>query len=277
MKTQVFILLTAISLIFAAVGDISAFDDYPEIQDIIKTYSKNYKSKFTKIFTDGPIYSGDGTAYGSPTNGGNCLFPKDEYYKDMMLAAINHDQYIDDLGCGLCAVVVSTSNPFKPIRVRVLDRCPECAHGSLDFSDKAFKALTNMDPARVKITWALIPCDVEIEDYPPLVTNPNIKFQFKTGSSQWWFQVQIFNTRYPVAAVEMKVNGQFVSLNRAVHNYWVKPDGAVGSGPYTFRVTLADSSLYVAENVEMAVPDDDEGDTFSTGNQIVCQDNLLLY
>ena len=271
MKAQVFILLTAISLIFAAVGDISAFDDYPEIQDIIKTYSKNYKSKFTKIFTDGPIYSGDGTAYGSPTNGGNCLFPKDEYYKDMMLAAINHDQYIDDLGCGLCAVVVSTSNPFKPIRVRVLDQCPECAHGSLDFSDKAFKALTNMDPARVKITWALIPCDVEIEDYPPLVTNPNIKFQFKTGSSQWWFQVQIFNTRYPVAAVEMKVNGQFVSLDREVHNYWVKPDGAVGSGPYTFRVTLADSSVILAENVEMAVPADDEGDIFSTGTQVVTQ------
>ena len=278
MKTQVFILLTAISLIFAAVGDISAFDDYPEIQNIIKTYSKNYKSKFTKIFTDGPIYSGDGTAYGSPTNGGNCLFPKDEYYKDMMLAAINHDQYIDDLGCGLCAVVVSTSNPFKPIRVRVLDQCPECAHGSLDFSDKAFKALTNMDPARVKITWALIPCDVEIADYPPLVTNPNIKFQFKTGSSQWWFQVQVFNTRYPVAEVEMEVNGQYVSLNRAVHNYWVKPDGDVGSGPYTFTVTLADSSVYVAQNVEMAVPDDDEGDTFSTGTtQFVLQDNLLLY
>ena len=268
---RTFILLAAISLILAARGDISAFDNYPEIKQIIETYSQDYEDKFTKIFKDGPIYSGDATAYGMPDGGGNCLFPKEEYYNDMMLAAINHEQYVDDLGCGLCAVVVSTSNDFQPIRVRILDQCPECAHGSLDLSDKAFKALTNMNPSRVKITWALIPCDVEIADYPPLVTNPNIKFQFKTGSSQWWFQVQIFNTRYPVAAVEMKVNGQFVSLDREVHNYWVKPDGAVGSGPYTFRVTLADSSVILAENVRMAVPADDEGDTFSTGNQVVTQ------
>lgn len=273
MKTQVFILLTAISLIFAAVGDISAFDDYPEIQDIIKTYSKNYKSKFTKIFTDGPIYSGDGTAYGSPTNGGNCLFPKDEYYKDMMLAAINHDQYIDDLGCGLCAVVVSTSNPFKPIRVRVLDRCPECAHGSLDFSDKAFKALTNMDPARVKITWALIPCDIDIAEYPALVEKDSkIKFQFKQGSTQFWFQVEVFNTKYPVSKVEMKINDEFIEMERERYNYWARPEANgvdIGNGPYTFRVTLADSTTILAENVEMVVPEDDEDEGFSSGTQTI--------
>lgn len=270
MRTQLIVLLSAISLILSGTGSLSAFDAYPEIKTLINTYSTGYSSKFTKIFKDGPIYTGDGTAYGMPTNGGNCLFPKDEYYNDMMFAAVNQEQYMNDLGCGLCAVAVSTSNPFKPIRIRVIDRCPECEHGSLDFSDKAFKALTNMNPARVKIAWALIPCDVAVAGYPALVSpGSNIKFQFKSGSSQWWFQVQIFNTRYPVASVEMKVDGNWASMSRETHNYWVKPNGNVGGGPYTFRVTLADNSVIVAENVDMAVSGDDEDDTFSTGVQTV--------
>lgn len=270
MKTKLVILLSAISLILSGTGSLSDFNDYPDVKSVIEKYTKNYSSKFTKIFKDGPIYTGDGTAYGMPTNGGNCLFPKDEYYKDMMFAAINQDQYMTDMGCGLCAVAVSTSNPFKPIRVRIIDRCPECAHGSLDFSDKAFKEMTNMSPARVKISWALIPCDVEVAGYPALVSpNSNIKFQFKSGSSQFWFQVQIFNTRYPVAAAEMKVGGSFVGMSRVTHNYWVKPEGNVGAGPYSFRVTLADGSVVLAEGVQMAVSGDDEDDTFSTGTQTV--------
>ena len=270
MRTQLILLLSAISLILSGTGNIGDFEAYKDVKDLVEKYSKDYSTKFTRIFKDGPIYTGDGTAYGMSTNGGNCLFPKDEYYNDMMYAAINQDQYMTDLGCGLCAVAVSTSNPYKPVRVRIIDRCPECEHGSLDFSDKAFKAMTNMNPARVKISWALIPCDVEVAGYPALVEpNSNIKFQFKTGSSQWWFQVQIFNTRYPVAAVEMKVGGSFVGMNREAHNYWVKPDGNVGAGPYTFRVTLADGSVVLAENVQMAVSGDDEDDTFSTGTQTV--------
>ena len=61
------------------------------------------------------------------------LFPKAEYYKDMMLAAINKAQYFDDLGCGAWAVVISISNPYQAIGVRILDQCPECAHGFFRF------------------------------------------------------------------------------------------------------------------------------------------------
>jgi expansin (peptidoglycan-binding protein) len=272
MKTKIFALLSIFGLILSGTGDISAFDNFPEAQDIIEQYTQHYSSKFTKIFKDGPIYTGEATSYGSLTSGGNCLFPKEEFYNDMMYAAINQQQYMDDLGCGLCALVVSTSNPYKAIRVRVLDRCPECAHGDLDLSDKAFKDLTDEEPTRVQIAWAPIPCDIDIPDYPALVEPDSpIKFQFKIGSSQWWFQVQIFNTRYPVATVEMKVDGNYIELSREEHNYWAKPSANVGAGPYTFRVTLADNTVIEAENVTMAVPDDDEGDTFSTGSQVVTQ------
>ena len=273
MKVQIIFLLNTIYFIFSKVGNIADFSDYPELQKIILKYSDDYESKFKTIFKDGPIYSGDGTAYGDSTNGGNCLFPKEEYYDDMMYAALNHDQYMDDMGCGLCALVVSTSNPYNPIRIRILDQCPECEHGSLDFSDKAFKALTNMDPARVKITWALIPCDIDIAEYPALVEkNSDIKFQFKSGSTQFWFQVEVYNTRYPVSLVEMKINDEFVKMERERYNYWKRPEENgvdIGNGPYTFRVTLADSTVILAEDVEMVVPADDEDDDFSSGTQTI--------
>jgi len=75
-------------------GNISDFSSYSGISELIQAN----KATFQGIFKDGPIYSGEGTAYGNATNGGNCLFPKEEYYKDMMYAALNHDQYINDLG-----------------------------------------------------------------------------------------------------------------------------------------------------------------------------------
>ena len=273
MKVQILILLNCILFIFSKVGNIADFSEYPELQKIILKYNEDYESKFKTILKDGPIYSGDGTAYGMITEAGNCLFPKGEYYLDMMFAALNHDQYVDDMGCGLCALVVSTSHPYKPIRIRVIDQCPECEHGSLDFSDKAFKALTNMDPARVKITWALIPCDIEVPEYPALLEQDAIlKFKFKTGSTKFWFQVQVYNTRYPVSLVEMKVNDEFIKMDRLPYNYWDRPESNgvdIGEGPYTFRVTLADSTMILAEDIEMVVPADDEDDDFSSGTQTI--------
>jgi len=259
-----------IAIVSAGTGSIDAFKNYPGIVEIIEANTKNYSDNFKEYFVDGPIYSGDGTAYGDATSGGNCLFPKEEYYADMMYAALNNKQYNLDMGCGLCAVVVSTSNPYKAVRIRVIDQCPECEHGSLDFSDIAFKALSNKTPDRIKITWALIPCDVDIPDWPALLKPDSpLKFQFKTGSTQFWGEVEVYNTRYPVAKVEFLNNGNYESLWRRAYNYWALNAGGFGPGPYTFRVTLADSTVIEAKDVEMVIPSSDEGDEYSTGTQTI--------
>eukprot|EP00833_Pecoramyces_ruminatium_P005376 jgi/Orpsp1_1/1179408/evm.model.c7180000069214.1 len=266
---------TLISLVSAGIGSINDFKDYPGIVDLINANTKGYKTNFKYTFTDGPIYSGDGTAYGDATSGGNCLFPKEEYYDDMLYAALNNKQYNEDMGCGLCAVVVSTSNPYKAIRVRIIDQCPECEHGSLDFSDKAFKALSNMDPARIKITWALIPCDIDVNEFPALLKKDSpIKFQFKTGTTEFWGEVEVYNTRYPVAKVEFLKDGSYIDLNRRAYNYWTIKTGGFGNAPYTFRVTLADDTVIEAKDVEMVIPSGDEGDEYSTGTQTIIQQGI---
>ena len=249
-----------------ASGKCSAFSNFPDAQAICEKYAASYSSKFTSIFSDGPIYSGDGTDYGDGNGGGNCLFPKEEYYKDKMYAAINNAQYNQDYGCGLCALVVTDESPKNAIRVRMIDQCPECAKGSLDFSDTAWKALTSISPGRIKITWSVIPCDIDVGSYPALVTDSKVKFKFKSGSTQYWWQVQVFNTKYPVAKLEVKNGSSYVSMTHKDYNYW---GDASALPPFTFRVTLADSTVITATDVTIAVPSEDEGTTTMTGTQTV--------
>lgn len=54
------------------------------------------------------------------------------------------------------------------------------------------------------------------------------------------------------------------------YNYWAPTQGGgIGPGPYTFRVTLADSSVITAENVQFVPSNDDQSDISSTGTQSV--------
>ena len=250
----------------SSTGKCSAFANFPDAQAICEKYAADYSSKFKSIFSDGPIYSGDGTDYGDGNGGGNCLFPKAEYYADKMYAAINNAQYNTDYGCGLCALVVTDESPKNAIRVRMIDQCPECAKGSLDFSDTAWKALTNISPGRIKITWTVIPCDIAVGSYPALVTSSKVKFKFKSGSTQYWWEVQVFNTKYPVAKVEVKNGSSYSTLTHKDYNYW---GGVTATPPFTFRVTLADSTVITATGVTIAVPSEDEGTTTMTGTQTV--------
>jgi len=250
-------------------GSIDDFTPYPDVKKIVEDNTKNFKYNFYHIFKDGPIYTGDATAYGSEKSDGNCSYPTDEYYDDMMYAALNSKQYKDDLGCGACAVVVSTEEPYKPIRVRVLDKCPECKHGDLDLSDKAYRALVNKEPGRKKITWALIPCDIEIAGYPPLVKpGDDIKFSFKSGSNKDWTEIKVYDTRYPVAKFAVKVDGKYIQMARRNYNYWHREGHpALGEGPFDFRVELADGSVIEALGVEMKPQKHDEDSIYSTGTQ----------
>ncbi|OUM64896.1 carbohydrate-binding module family 63 protein [Piromyces sp. E2] len=256
-------------LVKRGTGSIDDFTPYPEVKKVIEENTKTYRYDFYDIFKDGPIYTGEATAYGSEKSDGNCSYPTAEYYEDMMYAAINSKQYKDDLGCGACAVVISTEEPYKPIRIRVIDKCPECKHGDLDLSDKAYRALVNKDPGRKKITWALIPCDVEIAGYPPLIKpGENIKFSFKSGSSKDWTEIKVYDTRYPVAKFAVKVDGKYIQMARRNYNYWHREGHpALGEGPFDFRVELADDSIIEATGVEMKPQKHDEDSIYSTGKQ----------
>jgi expansin (peptidoglycan-binding protein) len=192
----------------------------------------------TLPFDPAATHTGDGTYYDA-TGDGNCMFGPSP--GDLMVAAMNQTDYYDSL---LCGAYIEATGPKGSVTVRIVDRCPECQPGDVDFSPQAFAKIADLPQGRVRIAWRLLS--------PPLA-GP-IAYRFKEGSSQWWTAVQIRNHRNPVYSVEYLSGGRWVPMERQQYNYFVAASGT-GPGPLTLRVTdiygnqLSDSGIPIAPGV----------------------------
>ena len=192
---------------------------------------------------DTSTHTGEATYYTFADGTGNCMY--DATPLDLMLGAMNDPDYGNSEVCGEC---VELTGPDGTIKIRIVDRCPECLSGDIDLSPEAFSLIAPLSRGRVPISWTLIPCEP---------TGP-IQYHFKDGSNQWWTAVQVRNHRHPVATLEyLTGGGTYVNVNRVQYNYFVQ-SGGMGPGPYTFRVTdiyghvLVDSGITHVENGTIA-------------------------
>lgn len=188
------------------------------------------------------IRYGEGTFYGA-TGAGNCSF--DPTPDNLMVAAMNETDYGN---ADLCGAFVEATGPLGVVVVRIVDRCPECQPGDIDFSREAFERIANPIDGRVPISWQIV---------SPEIDGP-IVYRFKEGSNPYWTAVQIRNHRNPIAMFEyLDESGQFKSVPRERYNYFVDASG-MGLGPYTFRVTdrygntLTDNNIVFVESGEVS-------------------------
>lgn len=184
----------------------------------------------------GPVHSGDGTYYDA--NGdGNCMFGPSP--SDLMVAAMNHTDYNN---AALCGAFVQATGPKGSVLVRIVDRCPECPAGDVDFSPQAFALIADLPQGRVPITWRLA---------SPELSGP-VAYRLKEGSNPWWTAVQVRNHRNPIAALAyLASNGQFVNVPRYDYNYFVQTSG-MGSGPFTFRITDVFGNVLIDSNIPLS-------------------------
>jgi len=157
----------------------------------------------------GPTYSGDGTFYGA-TGEGNCLYDRNS---DLMVAAMNAADYDSSNACG---AYVEATGPKGKVTVKIVDQCPECKPGDIDFSTEAFAKIADPVAGRVHITWHLL---------SPALDGP-VAYRYKEGSSQWWCGIQVRNHRNPVLSLEALVGGSWQKLPRQSYNYFVSADGS---------------------------------------------------
>jgi expansin len=179
---------------------------------------------------EGTYYAADGT--------GNCSF--DPSPNDLLVAAMNAVDYNSAAWCGACLEV---SGPTGKVTVRVVDQCPECAHGDLDLSPEAFGMIAALSAGRVPIAWHEVACNV---------SGP-IAYHFKDGANAYWTAVQVRNHRYPIAKLEAMDGDAWRELPRLSYNYFVEEAG-LGPGPYVLRVT--DAHGQVIEDAGIALGDD---------------------
>lgn len=199
---------------------------------------------------DGVMHSGEGTYYGADGSG-NCSF--DAAPGDPLVAAMNDADYAGAAACGAC---VEVTGPDATIVVRVVDRCPECPAGDIDFSEAAFAMIASKELGRVPITWQYTSCPV----------SGSLAYRFKEGSSQYWTAVQVRNHRNPIASFEVSDGmGGWKSVPRADYNYFIDA-GGMGPGPFDFRVT--DTLGNVVE--DRGVPLIEAGDAPGAGQFPAC-------
>lgn len=188
-------------------------------------------------------YTGEGTQYGgvAGSNGGNCgiYVPEDEF----LHCAMNHTQYDSSYACGAC---VRVFGPLGEITVKVVDRCPECKHGDIDFSTLSFLQIATLEAGRVPIKWQFVPCEEE---------EKNIKVKFEEGTSQFYFKAIFYDIKYRINQVEyQRQDGTFVPIHREMYNYYVENGGIDEDkskiGPYTFRLTSSEGDTLITDPVE---------------------------
>lgn len=168
------------------------------------------------------VHEGEGTFYDFADGSGNCSFPATP--DDLMVGAMNQTDYANSAPCGAC---VEVTGPNGTVKVRIVDRCPECPQGDIDLSPEAFEFIAPLEQGRVDISWRYVACDVE---------GP-MQYHFKEGSNPFWTAIQLRNHTYAIAKVEAKgPDGNYAVIERLEYNYFVA-DSGLGEGPYALRVT----------------------------------------
>lgn len=193
---------------------------------------------------------GEATYYDFADGSGNCSF--DATPDDLMVGAMNDHDYAGSFACGAC---VEVDGPDGSVKIRVVDRCPECPEGDIDLSPEAFELVAPLPAGRVDIAWRYVACE----------PSGGVVLRFKDGANPWWTAVQVRNARYPIGRFEyLAPDGTFVEVARESYNYFVEPSG-MGEGPFTFRITDAFGHEIVEEGV--ALPADTSAPVDVQGSQ----------
>lgn len=183
--------------------------------------------------------SGESTAY--VYGGGNCSL--DPLPAGVLHLAINAADYHGSLMCGAYLRVTGSNGSFTAL---VVDQCPECPRGNLDFTQPSLIALEGTSDGRHPVSWRMIS--------PPLSGPIAYRFQ---GSNPYYIKVQVRNHRNPIFRVELRnADGSYTPLQRVSDNFFVR-NGTPNLSAVSLRVTdifgnqLTDSNIPIVNDVDM--------------------------
>lgn len=173
-------------------------------------------------------FTGDGTYYDA-SGAGSCSF--DPPSQNLMVAAINMPQYGNS---ALCGAYVQATGPKGTVTVRIVDQCPSCAQGDLDFSAEAFAQIADIADGRVPISWKVVVGDI---------TSP-VSYRYQEGSSPYWAAIQVRNHRVPIAAMDVRPVGtsDWIALTRTSYNYFTYAP-STPAGTLQVRITASTGEM----------------------------------
>jgi expansin (peptidoglycan-binding protein) len=167
-------------------------------------------------------HSGKATFYDLDGGVGNCSFPSAP--DDDLFVALGPEEYSKAAACG---TYLDVTGPRGKVRVKVIDKCPECDAGHLDLSRTAFKKIGAESAGVIPITYKTV--------VNPAVPG-SLSVRMQEGTSQYWWSALIDNHGNQLTSVKVAGrSGTFHTAVRADYNNWII-DGGAGSGPFKVKI-----------------------------------------
>ena len=199
-----------------------------------------------------PNHSGGLTQY-DPTPLGNCGMP---WPSDDLYAAISTADYMSSAVCGMCVEITGPAG--EKTTVHVADQCPigsnpKCVAGHIDLSHKAYNATVHTGigevPNSSPVSWHYVPCNV----------SGNIVYHFKDGTSGNWAAVQVRNSRYGIAKLSYRVNGNWRDMDARTNDLAYFVANGTGLTTFDFRVTDVNGQVLEDDGVHLTANGDVQG------------------
>jgi expansin len=169
-------------------------------------------------------HSGKATFYDLDGGVPNCSYPSAP--DDDLFVALGPAEYS---GAAACGTYLDVSGPKGKVRVKVIDKCPECDQGHLDLSRTAFKKIGAESAGVIPITYKTV--------VNPATPGP-LSVRMQDGTSRYYWAALVDNHGNQLASVKVAgPGGTFHTAKRADYNNWII-DGGAGSGP--FKIKLSD-------------------------------------
>ncbi|TGJ87990.1 hypothetical protein E0Z10_g736 [Xylaria hypoxylon] len=130
-----------------------------------------------------------------------------------------------------------------PIFNFIVDQCPECDPGHLDLFENAFKTLSPSSSNPLSTSYKFVDCPI----------SSSLVLHNKSGTSAYWFSMQVVNANEPVSKLEVSTDGgsTWKSTTRQEYNFFENSSG-FGTATVTVRVTGESGSTVVVKNVSVA-------------------------
>jgi expansin (peptidoglycan-binding protein) len=189
----------------------------------------------------GAVISGKATSYGGNLAGGNCMFDGGYTLPAGILGTAYSGQNWDASKCGVCVSVTGPNG--KPTKVMIVDKCPECDPTHLDLFANAFTAVSGQAPGIIPISYTEVPCGI---------TSPII-LKNKSGTSAYYFSMQVENANVGVKSLEVSTDGgkTWKGTRREEYNFFEQSSG-FGAATVDVRVTSVNGGTVVTKGVKVA-------------------------
>jgi expansin (peptidoglycan-binding protein) len=185
--------------------------------------------------------SGEATFYGGNTAGGMCSFTDYTIPSGLFGTALSDSNWANAQACGQCVSV--TGPDGNKVVAMVTDQCPGCGPNHLDLYPDAFKKLADPSKGVIKVSWDFVPCGI---------TTP-IVLKNKSGTSKFWFSMQVMNANVGVSKLEVSTDGgnTWKATTRQPYNFFENSAG-FGADSVDVKVTSIDGKTVVVKGVSIA-------------------------